>query len=115
MNYSAGVEYGYSLPVAYRLNIDFSIAVGYWGGTHDEYKPVDNCYVWQSTKEQHWFGPTKAEVSLVWLIGRGNFNEGRGRRTMKSRIQIMVCGLLSMILFRASIRTCATIIRMWLS
>ena len=26
MNYSAGVEYGYSLPVAYRLNIDFTIA-----------------------------------------------------------------------------------------
>ena len=36
MNYSAGVEYGYSLPVAYRLNIDFSIAVGYWGGTYYE-------------------------------------------------------------------------------
>ena len=80
MNYSAGVEYGYSLPVAYRLNIDFSIAVGYWGGTYYEYKPVDNCYVWQSTKERHWFGPTKAEVSLVWLIGRGNFNEGKGGR-----------------------------------
>ena len=32
MNYSTGVEYGYSLPVAYRLNIDFTIAVGYWGG-----------------------------------------------------------------------------------
>ena len=80
MNYSAGVEYGYSLPVAYRLNIDFSIAVGYWGGTYYEYKPVDNCYVWQRTKERHWFGPTKAEVSLVWLIGRGNFNEGKGGR-----------------------------------
>lgn len=80
MNYSAGVEYGYSLPVPYRLNIDFSIAVGYWGGTYYEYKPVDNCYVWQSTKERHWFGPTKAEVSLVWLIGRGNFNEGKGGR-----------------------------------
>lgn len=80
MNYSAGVEYGYSLPVAYRLNIDFTIAVGYWGGTYYEYTPVDNCYVWQATKERHWFGPTKAEISLVWLIGRENFNKGKGGR-----------------------------------
>ena len=80
MNYSTGVEYGYSLPVAYKLNIDFTIAVGYWGGTYYEYTPIDNCYVWQATKERHWFGPTKAEISLVWLIGRGNFNKGKGGR-----------------------------------
>ena len=47
MNWAAGVEYGYSLPVARRLNIDFTIGVGYWGGTYHEYKPVDDCYVWQ--------------------------------------------------------------------
>lgn len=78
MNYAAGLEYGYSLPIDRRLNIDFTIGVGYWGGTYHEYKPVDNCYVWQSTKQRHWFGPTKAEVSLVWLIGRGNCNEKKG-------------------------------------
>lgn len=78
MNWAAGVEYGYSLPVARRLNIDFTIGVGYWGGTYHEYKPVDGCYVWQSTKQRHWFGPTKAEVSLVWLIGRGNYNKEKG-------------------------------------
>lgn len=77
MNYSTGVEYGYSLPVAYRLNIDFTIAVGYWGGTYYEYTPVDNCYVWQATKERHWFGPTKAEISLVWLIGRETSIKGK--------------------------------------
>lgn len=78
MNYAAGVEYGYSLPIARRLNIDFSIGVGYWGGTYYEYIPVDGHYVWQSTKERHWFGPTKAEVSLVWLIGHGNINKKKG-------------------------------------
>lgn len=35
-------------------------------------------YIWQSTKQRHWFGPTKAEVSLIWLIGRGNYNEKKG-------------------------------------
>lgn len=78
MNYAAGVEYGYSLPVAHRLNIDFTLGAGYWGGTYHEYKPVDDCYVWQSTKRRRWFGPTKAEVSLVWLIGCDNYNRKKG-------------------------------------
>ena len=77
-NYAAGVEYGYSLPIAKRFNIDFTIGMGYWGGTYYEYKPEDDCYVWQATKQRHWFGPTKAEVSLVWLIGKGNYNKRKG-------------------------------------
>lgn len=39
-NYAAGVEYGYSLPVANRLNIDFTLGVGYWGGKYYEYIPL---------------------------------------------------------------------------
>lgn len=77
-SYHAGIEYGYSLPVAKRLNIDFGIGIGYLGGEYKEYKPIDNHYVWQATKQRHWFGPTKAEISLVWLIGRGNTNKGKG-------------------------------------
>lgn len=78
MNYAAGVEYGYSLPVARRLNLDFVIGAGYWGGTYYEYIPIDNHYVWQQTNKRHWWGPTKAEVSLVWLLGRGNYNARKG-------------------------------------
>ena len=44
------------------------------GGEYKEYLPQDGHYVWQSTKRRHWIGPTKAEISLVWLIGRGNTN-----------------------------------------
>lgn len=77
-NFGVGIEYGYSLPVARRLNFDFSIGVGYLGGKYYEYEPMDNHYVWQATKRRNWFGPTKAEVSLVWLLGRGNVNKGKG-------------------------------------
>ncbi len=77
-NYGVGIEYGYSHPVARRLNLDFSIGLGYFGGEYREYKPVDDCYVWQATKQRHFWGPTKAEVSLVWLIGRGNVNTKKG-------------------------------------
>lgn len=77
MNYAVGAEYGYSLPVAKKLNIDFAIGVGYWGGIYHEYLPQDGRYAWQSTKNRHWLGPTKAEVSLVWLIGKKNQNRTR--------------------------------------
>lgn len=64
--------------VARRLNLDFVIGLGYWGGTYYEYLPMDNHYVWQATRQRHWFGPTKAEISLVWLLGRGNYNQKKG-------------------------------------
>ena len=78
MHWGVGLNYGYSLPVGRRLNIDFSLGFGYMTGTYYTYKPIDNCYVWQSTKTRHYFGPTKAEVSLVWLIGCGNYNKKKG-------------------------------------
>ena len=77
-NYGGGVEYGFSLPMARRFNIDFTVGVGYLGGEYYEYTPIDGHYVWQATKQRRWFGPTKAEVSLVWLIGYGNQNKPKG-------------------------------------
>ncbi|MDE6582896.1 MAG: DUF3575 domain-containing protein [Duncaniella sp.] len=71
----AGVEYGYSLPVGRRLNIDFTIGIGYMGGRLQKYEPKDSHYLWKSTENITWFGPTKAEISLVWLIGNGNYNK----------------------------------------
>lgn len=79
-NYMAGVEYGYSLPIARRLNLDFALALGYLGGQYREYIPQGDCYVWQSTKQRNYFGPIKAEVSLVWLIGCDNYNRKGGRK-----------------------------------
>lgn len=79
-NWGVGIEYGYSLPVARRFNIDFTIGAGYLGGQYWEYTPEDDCYVWLATKQRHWFGPTKAEVSLVWLIGCGNYNKDKGKK-----------------------------------
>jgi hypothetical protein len=77
-NYGGGVEYGYSLPIARRLNIDFTLGVGYFGGKYYEYIPLDGCYVWQCTKKRNWIGPTKLEISLVWLIGCDNYNRKKG-------------------------------------
>lgn len=75
---NAGLEYGYSLPVAKRLNIDFSIGLGYLGGNYIKYYPFDNDYYHDKEYKMHYFGPTKAEISLIWLIGRGNTNSRKG-------------------------------------
>lgn len=77
-NFISGIEYGYSLPISRRLNIDFSIAIGYIGGKYLKYSPKDGFYMWQSTHKINWFGPTKAEVSLVWLLGHDNYNRKKG-------------------------------------
>lgn len=79
-NYAGGIEYGYAAPIGKRLNLDFTIGLGYMGGKYHEYLPEDDCYVWQVTKERRYFGPTKAEISLVWLWGHGNVNKGKGGR-----------------------------------
>lgn len=77
-NRMAGLEYGYTLPLSRRLSMDFTIGIGYLGGTVFEYRPQDSHYVWQSTRRLTWVGPTKAEVSLVWLLGGNNINIKKG-------------------------------------
>lgn len=79
-SYGGGVAYGYSLPVGHRFNVDFTLGIGYLGGSYKEYIPLDGHYVWQTTKNRRWFGPTKAGISLVWLIGRGNYSRKKGGR-----------------------------------
>lgn len=77
-SYGVGIEYGYSLPVAKRLNLDFGIGIGYSGGKYKTYVPEDGCYVYRKTSRRRWFGPTRAEISLVWLLGNGNVNNKKG-------------------------------------
>ena len=77
-SYATGIEYGYSFPITKCLNIDFSIGVGYLTGKYKTYIPQDDCYVWQSTHNRHFFGPTKIEASLVWLLGRSHYNKEKG-------------------------------------
>lgn len=78
MNGSSGIEYGYSLPISHCLNIDFNLAVGYMWGRYHEYTPDDSHYVWLSTRNRRWFGPTRLEVSLVWFIGDKCKNRCKG-------------------------------------
>lgn len=77
-SYFGGVSYGYTCPLTSRLNMDFTIGLGYLGGQYKTYIPKEECYMWRSTRQRHWFGPTKAEISLIWLLGRGHHNQKKG-------------------------------------
>jgi len=70
-SWSAGVEGGYSLPIASRLNLELMLGLGWFGGTQYKYNRsrCANCYPWRGTKQVNYFGPTKAAVSLVYRIG----------------------------------------------
>ncbi len=67
--WSTGLTYGYSAPLGKRLNIEFSLSVGYASIPYRHYVPTDD---WQDLIRDkfnagriHWFGPTKAEISIV--------------------------------------------------
>ncbi len=48
-------------------------SLGYFGGEYYKYTYDENNdrYPWRNTERLNWFGPTKAKISLVWLIGSG--------------------------------------------
>ena len=73
-SWAVGIEYGYSLPITKQLNLDFVIGIGYQTGKYNEYELQDDCYVWKTMKNRRFIGPTKAEVTLVWLLGKGKNN-----------------------------------------
>ena len=61
-NWGFGATLGYAVPLARKLS------------PYKKYVPIDDCYVWQSDRWRWYFGPTKAEITLVWHIelqGRG--------------------------------------------
>lgn len=71
-SYSAGFTLGYSMPLGRRLNIEMGVGVGYFGGRYKKYTySADDggCYPWLGTFDRRYIGPTKANVSLVWLMG----------------------------------------------
>lgn len=67
--WSAGLSYGYSMPISRSLNLEFSISAGYASIAHRGYTPSpDYSILWRDYSKigrWHYFGLTKAQVSLV--------------------------------------------------
>ena len=76
---AAGLEYGYSFRIGEHLTLDLSVGAGYMCGRYETYIPMDGEDVWTGTFERRWTGPTRARVSLVWILGKG-VKASSGRR-----------------------------------
>lgn len=65
---AAGLTYGYSTPVSRHLAFEFSLGIGYLTTEYQKYTPYEGSLVWMSSGKYNFIGPTKAKISLVWLI-----------------------------------------------
>lgn len=67
--WSAGLTYGYSLPLGKVVNMEFSASVGFLQSHYRHYQPdADYEHLYRDpflTGTWSWFGPTKLKVSLV--------------------------------------------------
>ncbi len=68
---AAGITYGYVRPLARHLAIEFSVGIGYLDTEYRKYTSYGNDLVWVSSGKYHFIGPTKAKISLVWLLTSG--------------------------------------------
>lgn len=76
-NWGVGGAVGYTWPIGRRWSLDFTLSVGYIDGKYKKYRPEDNGYMWEADYRRRYFGPTKAEVALVWDIGRDSGTSSR--------------------------------------
>lgn len=67
----AGLQGGYTLGLNSSLALDFTLGVGYLTGRYQTYSHSEGLNVWKSTLTRRYFGPTKAEISLVWYLWKG--------------------------------------------
>lgn len=77
---AAGVSYGWVTEIARNLNIEMSIGVGFLRTNYRHYHPIDDyrTLLWQENGKYTWLGPTKAKVSLVWVLN-GKVRKGGTR------------------------------------
>lgn len=88
--FGGGLSYGYAQWLSNRLRIDGSIGIGYATGDVMRYSPNDDnvrnytsldgtqlyhdgskrTYFLESSKKLHWVGPTKLEISLIWILNK---------------------------------------------
>lgn len=69
---AAGISYGYAHPIGRNLRLEYNIGIGLLRTDYRHYHARDNyqTLLWQENGKYTWFGPTKAKISLVWLLNR---------------------------------------------
>ena len=60
-----GINYGYTQSIGDNWAIEWAIGLGYTGGKYYRYRPEKECYRWEATERYRYWGPLKAEISVV--------------------------------------------------
>lgn len=69
---AAGLSYGWSTAIARNLHLEMSVGIGVMQTHYRHYHAIDNyqTLLWQENGKYTWIGPTKAKISLVWVLNR---------------------------------------------
>lgn len=62
-----GISYGYHLPMGLRWAWEFTVGAGYIYLNYDKYN-CGECDKLLKSNDKHYFGPTKAGISLIFMI-----------------------------------------------
>ncbi len=77
---ASGFSLGYAHPInkSKSLRLEYSLGIGYLKTNYRYYEGMfDNKYlVWQYDGSYTWFGPTRAKVSLSWMLYRTKSRKG---------------------------------------
>lgn len=74
MAYGGGITYGYQFLLGRHWNLELSVGAGVAQMEYDKHDCI-NCGQKQSREKKLYYGPTKAAVSLIYII-----KSGRGRK-----------------------------------
>ena len=66
--YGGGFSYGYQLLLGKRWNLEFNVGVGYMRMEYDRYDYTTCGELKNKSQTKNYFGPTKAGITLVFLI-----------------------------------------------
>ena len=79
---SVGATVGYSWVLNKHFNLEASFSAGAFWGPRRHYHGMfnDTHLIWQYTGRTFYFGPTKAKISLAWLIGPSNDKKARRQK-----------------------------------
>ncbi len=65
----AGISYGYQFLLGRRWNLELNIGVGYARMKYDKYRCA-HCSEKIGSESKNYFGPTRAGISLIYIIKR---------------------------------------------
>jgi len=65
--FGAGLSYGYQWIIGKRWNLEASLGIGYTRLVYDKYD-CPTCGEWQEEETKNYIGPTKATISVIYII-----------------------------------------------